>query len=226
MQIFQEDSKEKLKRMPCGPLPSWFLSSYVKLFSLILAPTSSGKYHSSRAAWETRGSLTAPWMEDELVPSSSSPSGSWSSLSVQEDTSSTELVRSGKLLDVNLSRSSAELSYGDTIKGPRITPWHQAVLGQGQGKPSRVTCGWSWCSQPKDYMECVFWISKFASLPQTSGVWTQFKPKLIFLPLKNLCFSDECFCGQSELPELNDPLKLSLLLSGYSLSQLIGRPAS
>lgn len=73
----------------------------------------------------TTGTLTAPWMEDEPIPSSSSPSGSWSSLSVQEDTSSTELVRSGKLLDVNLRRSSAEVSCGSTIKGPQLTAWHQ-----------------------------------------------------------------------------------------------------
>lgn len=110
---------------------------------------SSGKLHFSRAALQTRGTLTAPWMEDKPVPSSSSPSGSCSSLSVQEDTSSTELVRSGRLFDVNLRRSSAELSYGDTIKGPPIIPWHQTVLGQGQGKPSRSSCGWSGAPNPK-----------------------------------------------------------------------------
>lgn len=93
---------------------------------------------SSRATRKPQA-LTAPWMEDGPVPSSSSPSGSWSSLSVQEDTSSTELVRSGKLLDVNLRRSSAEVSYGNTkVHNYTMAP---AVPGQGQRKPAESAMG-------------------------------------------------------------------------------------
>lgn len=95
---------------------------------------------SSRATGKPQA-LTAPWMEDEPVPSSSSPSGSWSSLSVQEDTSSTELVRSGKLLDVNLRRSSAEVSCGNT----KVHELHDGTSSSRSRskKTSRVCYGWS-----------------------------------------------------------------------------------
>lgn len=87
---------------------------YLQLLSLALVPKSLAEHHPSRASRQSTGALTALWMEDEPVPSSSS--GSWSSLSVQEDTSSVELVRSGRLLDVSLRRSSAEFSCGETMR--------------------------------------------------------------------------------------------------------------
>jgi hypothetical protein len=140
-----------------------------------------------------RGALTAPRTEDPL-PSSSSPSGSWSSLSVQDDTSSTELVRSGKLLDVNLRRSSAEFSCGDTQKAQELSTdtnqfwkltWYQA----------------------KEHVEFRFHMVGLLSM---TDVGTQCKPKSLFL------FSKESgvlrsIHGQSH-PWTSDPSSASRVL--------------
>lgn len=144
---FQKILRKILKRMHRGPFPSWCLSQSLK------RPSSDPGTRVFRetpfqqsSLGETRVTLTALWRVDELVPSSSSPSGSWSSLSVHEDTSSMELVKSGRLLEVNLRRSSAELSCGDARKGPGIIPWHQPVLltTAAWAKPELPPLGSSW----------------------------------------------------------------------------------
>ena len=147
---------------------------YLKLLSLALVPMSSAEHHPSRASWQSAGALTALWTEDEPVPSSSS--GSWSSLSVQEETSSVELVRSGRLLDVSLRRSSAEFSCRETMRGPWITLWYQ-----GQGNRAESTVGGH--VFPVQGLHGVYVrISRCARWMYMSGVQSQFKPWGFFSP--------------------------------------------
>lgn len=157
---------------------------YPKLLSLALVPKSLAEHRPSRASRQSTGALTALWTEGEPVPSSSS--GSWSSLSVQEDTSSVELVRSGRLLDVSLRRSSAEFSCGETMRRLWIT-----LLYQGQGNIAESTVGGH--VFPVQWLHGVYvHISRCARWMHMSGVQSQFKP-WVFFPLMNQCFLGECF---------------------------------